>query len=607
MKVSSRWIAVFAVAMLAGATARANWQSVDTWDMEGNEERQLSDNGTDLGDIFATNSQQVAQVPDDGTFIFSPSNLPKAYPAKSDLSSPIDLRDGVVRISFTMTAADWTADGSLNTKMGFRLYDDAASSYMGVEIGDIGTTDKIFAYAKVSTDLTGGSKDNIKAGRLSNTLEISTSHTVILEIDYANNEVRMGGDWEWYDDEILPGGVLTIPVDFAAAGITSISKFQPYYGNWSEGDQITIDQIAVLKRSSEGIHIVQQVGLVSKNSAETNTFASLSVTNGDCVVVGAAANNGKWAAVSNLLTFSGSASLGSVTHTNLAGSGPRSYLWYVPVSSTGTVDVTVSIPSDNTAYAAVSAYVIRSTSGGVKVLDIAGVGSTTNVVTDLAYTNIFEFGTASTGVFIEAAATYATTIDSENPDFEEDVVSGTYPRKVGSAEFADAASITNIWTIDEAAKRQTVVLGVAFEMGGPVTPTSLYEDFLAEGTDVGSATGMEEDPDGDGLDNLTEYAFGGDAGDPAVQGNVPVESRVSDGGSDYIQLIYFERTDAADRGLASIVEAATSLTEPGWSSGGVEFVGSGPSGIDGYDAVTNRIPVDAENTKFLRLQVEFTP
>jgi len=130
----------------------------------------------------------------------------------------------------------------------------------------------------------------------------------------------------------------------------------------------------------------------------------------------------------------------------------------------------------------------------------------------------------------------------------------------------------------------------------------LYTAWLSGYPGVGTATNMTDDADGDLLDNLGEYAFGGDPSNPSDQGNVPVSEQAAG----YLQYVYFERDDAADRGLASILEVGTDLVNTNWTASGIEFVGSG-AGPAGFNAQTNRIPTDVEGKQYLRLQVEFTP
>jgi hypothetical protein len=111
---------------------------------------------------------------------------------------------------------------------------------------------------------------------------------------------------------------------------------------------------------------------------------------------------------------------------------------------------------------------------------------------------------------------------------------------------------------------------------GTRPPAALWNEWIA-GFSLGSETNYLDDPEPDLRDNLTEYAWGGDpsvANDPLI--NTPLLTRGSDGGSNVIEYIYFERSGAAP-------------------------------GAPGYHAVTNRIPTDAEEQQFIRLQIEYTP
>jgi len=137
-------------------------------------------------------------------------------------------------------------------------------------------------------------------------------------------------------------------------------------------------------------------------------------------------------------------------------------------------------------------------------------------------------------------------------------------------------------------------------------PLGQWEEWLGDFT-LGTDTNFQDDADGDWVDNLSEYAFGGDPSNPGDQGNTPVQSRVNAGDTNYLEYVYFERDDAAARGLSSSIDVGTDLVHTNWGIHTAEFVGSGASAISGYNAVTNRIPIDAETQKFIRLQIEFTP
>lgn len=437
---------------------------------------------------------------------------------------------------------------------------------------------------------------------------VEGAHTFAIKFNFATDT----------SEYLVDGSVINSFTDFGVANSVEdiAGMVLSTSGSWNTpGSSISIDSMglsdSVIVNPPEGVYIAQQAEESAGKLAQTNTFASLSVTNGDYVVVGAAINKGTWNET-NAISFAGSAALGSVVFESASGSGPNTHFWSAPVTSTGTVDVTMTLTEadDTLVYGSVNAYVVRSASGVVNILGTASAGSTTNAPSGSIYTNIYDFGTSTTGLFVEAASSYMDDdngINSANPDYVVDQQDGVQ-RKVGHAEFSGVSSITNIWS--GTTNRQAVVLGIAFAAGDAapgVTPTSQYEDFLAGGVDVGSTNGLQDDADNDLLDNLTEYAFGGDAGDPANQGNTPILSQVNDAGTNYLEYIYFERDDAADRGLTSILEVGPDLlVNTNWTTAGIEVVGSGPSSEAGYIAVTNRIPMD-NATEFLNLRIQFTP
>lgn len=139
------------------------------------------------------------------------------------------------------------------------------------------------------------------------------------------------------------------------------------------------------------------------------------------------------------------------------------------------------------------------------------------------------------------------------------------------------------------------------------TPTSLWNDWIGSYPGVGANSNQLDHGDSDRLDNLTEYAYGGDPSDGGSQGNAPLQSQVTAGGTNYIEYVYFERTDAPARGLSSQLTVGTDLVVTNWADGSGYQTGSGASGISGFNAVTNRIPTEPEARQFIRLQIEFTP
>ncbi len=598
-----KWIAVLMVAsmvmcpLLARAGILSGSTIIEEWSFTGDSQVGVN------GNTFPGDTQWL-DIPGNDTLTIASAN--DQYTTKDLTITP-----GTDEIYISWTIDDWALTN----------YTAGTSVFFGLKGGDtIGVELSIDSPTNSWAAIRAGNAKVVKARLAKTSAEGTGPYIITARMDFDAGEVQLfvsnDGAWDnwsgvqWAAPDTIAADY-TVSFDFSTVldGSSQFTKTRMAYAGGVDGEHVTVDNVSIETPADlvapEGVYIDDSASLNANNVAMTNTFANLTVTNGDYVVVEAAVNNTTWDV--DEITFGGSASLGSVVYDSLVGSGPKCSLWYAPVTSTGTVDVTLTMTdADGTiAYGSVQSYVVRSSSGSLDILAQPSVGSVTNVLTDIVYTNVYDFGTSSTGLLIEAASTYMTSITSGNPDYTVD-----YPnakRLVGHADFSGVSSVTNIWTGVLPAK-QAVVLGIAFAASAPTTPTSQYEDFLADGTDVGSATGLQDHGDSDGLDNLTEYAFGGDAGDPAEQGNVPVESQVSEGGTNYIQYVYFERGDAAARGLVSILKVGTDLVFTDWTNGVefIEFVGSG-AGPEGYTAVTNRISTDDDDKRFLRLQIEFTP
>lgn len=593
-----KWMALFVIAAVAAsaAVARAAWESVDTWDMNGNGETRISDNGTDLGAQYSTNNQQAAQIPDDGTFIFSPTSTNSSqFGAKSIFSATHDLTAGMVRLAWKYDSIDLSSVDTVNAKHGFRLWNAAETQWVSLSIEDF--NDKIFVY------ITDSSGVSLKLGRLVNGLgPDSTSRALYMELDYANSEIRISGDWQWIPTAQNGDPVFTTPYDFTAKGLMDIASIQSWYNNWSAGDRIVDDNLAMEKEVVlGGVSIVQKETYLATNIAETNTFANLSVTNGDWIVVQSAENKGSWGET-NVISFGGTATTGAFIYEEASGSGPKVGLWYAPITAAGDVDVTLTLAGDTVAFASLGAYVVRSTSGDIDVLGTASAFSVTNAgpLVTYSYTNTYDFSLEASGLFIEAGSSYAGEFASDNASYIVDAIGGN-KRVVGNGSFSGASSLINVWS-SVTTNRQAAIIGIAFSIGG--SPTQKYNAWLQDYPGVGVSTNLLDQADSDPLNNLLEYAFGGDPSDGNILGNVPVESPTSEGGTNYIQYVYFERSDAASRGLSSTLTVAADLQYPSWTTSGIEFMGSGASDIAGYNAFTNRISTSADDKRFLRLQIE---
>ena len=88
-----------------------------------------------------------------------------------------------------------------------------------------------------------------------------------------------------------------------------------------------------------------------------------------------------------------------------------------------------------------------------------------------------------------------------------------------------------------------------------ITPTasSIKQAWLdTYGSGMSGATADGDDPDGDGIPNILEYAFGGDPTDAASNGNQPIHSMATGANdADMLEIVYFEHSDAANRGLST--------------------------------------------------------
>ena len=129
-----------------------------------------------------------------------------------------------------------------------------------------------------------------------------------------------------------------------------------------------------------------------------------------------------------------------------------------------------------------------------------------------------------------------------------------------------------------------------------------YEDWVVEDTalTVGVNDARTDNPDFDSMDNLLEYALGGN---PLVDDDASILP-AADFGSSSIEYVFRRRSDHATRGLNyGITATADDLTLNTWTNyGGLFEVSSGT--IDfAFDSVTNTVPAGGD-IGFLNLEVE---
>jgi hypothetical protein len=138
-----------------------------------------------------------------------------------------------------------------------------------------------------------------------------------------------------------------------------------------------------------------------------------------------------------------------------------------------------------------------------------------------------------------------------------------------------------------------------------VTPEAYYAFWLTEYPGTGSDTNLTDNPDFDAADNLQEYAFGGDPSDGLDTGHWPMHREMQDLGTNYVELIHYERSDAAARGLFYHVETVDDLVGGVWTNAGVLLIGEGPFD-SAFNTVTNRIPI-LDDQGFIRLRTVWVP
>ncbi len=142
--------------------------------------------------------------------------------------------------------------------------------------------------------------------------------------------------------------------------------------------------------------------------------------------------------------------------------------------------------------------------------------------------------------------------------------------------------------------------GPATLMVGAASPSQRYSLWTDAYPSLGSSTNLVDDPDSDGMDNLLEYALGGDPTVSDAAGILPGSGL--DAG--WMYYIYSRRLDAADRGLDYSVVSGTDLVY-GSLTNATEEVGSATVDAE-FETVTNRMPVDVETQAFMKLNVEIT-
>jgi surface-anchored protein len=152
-----------------------------------------------------------------------------------------------------------------------------------------------------------------------------------------------------------------------------------------------------------------------------------------------------------------------------------------------------------------------------------------------------------------------------------------------------------------------VYFGVeSWEIPGAVQPPTGYDGWkLASFSSAQAAdpavSGLGADPDGDGANNLVEYAFHGNPLVSGVEGKPKLEN-LSDGGQEYMAIRFQRRK--GDTSLSTTVESTADLSAVIWPGGGAQVGAATPVGTD-YEEVVYRAPVSKAyaGRQFMRVKV----
>lgn len=118
----------------------------------------------------------------------------------------------------------------------------------------------------------------------------------------------------------------------------------------------------------------------------------------------------------------------------------------------------------------------------------------------------------------------------------------------------------------------------------------------------GSNALWSADPDHDGLANLSEYGLGGNPTngfDAEIQPTFQIEAE-----SELLEYIYRQRSDPSEFGLSYYLELSTNLLAHTWTTNGYNLIGTSQD-TGGFRIVTNQIPIQGNDTLFIRLKIQY--
>lgn len=145
------------------------------------------------------------------------------------------------------------------------------------------------------------------------------------------------------------------------------------------------------------------------------------------------------------------------------------------------------------------------------------------------------------------------------------------------------------------------IQSVTIERLETLPEADLFVEWLNLYPGLGSATNYTDDVEPDGLNNLAEYALGGNPTNHDASVVMPRSALSAVGGTNWLCMVYSRRADAAARGLTYTVLHGTNLVTGLTHTNHVVGVSSV---TNGFESVTNQVPTDVEVAQFMQLLIE---
>ena len=133
-----------------------------------------------------------------------------------------------------------------------------------------------------------------------------------------------------------------------------------------------------------------------------------------------------------------------------------------------------------------------------------------------------------------------------------------------------------------------------------------YSDWVTT-YNLTHSDGYMENYDSDSLNNLSEYALGGNPTNGLVEAGVmPTSGVVADGATNYLEYVYNRRADAESRNLTYEVQNTDDLVLGVWTNEVQEIATSdvftNALGNE-FESVTNRISMEGQTNGFAKLKI----